>query len=299
MRLQGRQLKRCLSCDCEFEADTWKCPQCSWSPEVLDDCLAFAREAASQNGGFAPQYFEGLAKLETGHFWFESRNALVVWVLERYFPTARNFLEIGCGTGFVLAGIRQSLPRLKLSGSEMFLEGIDFANTRVRDIDIFQMDARKIPFRAEFDVIGAFDVLEHIDQDQTVLEQMHSAVKPGGGIIITVPQHRWLWSIVDEYSFHRRRYRRMDLLKKVKAAGFQVVRVTSFVSFLLPLLFMSRSRHKRQIGDFDPYAVYRISSPVNRLLTETLAVERKFIQMGVSWPAGGSLLLVAYRAVVR
>ena len=104
----------------------------------------------------------------------------------------------------------------------MFLEGIDFANARVPDADLFQMDARQIPFREEFDVIGAFDVFEHIDQDQTVLEQMHAAVKPGGGIIVTVPQHRWLWSMVDEYSFHRRRYRRMELLQKVKAAGFEV-----------------------------------------------------------------------------
>jgi SAM-dependent methyltransferase len=57
---------------------------------------------------------------------------------------------------------------------------------------LFQMDARKIPFESEFDVIGAFDVLEHIEEDEKALAQIFHAVLPGGGLILTVPQHRFL-----------------------------------------------------------------------------------------------------------
>ena len=64
------------------------------------------------------------------------------------------------------------------------------------------MDARRIPFEDEFDVIGAFDVLEHIKEDEQVLVQMHRAVKSGGGIMLTVPQHMFLWSEQDVQAHH-------------------------------------------------------------------------------------------------
>ena len=74
------------------------------------------------------------------------------------------------------------------------------AVSRVPDVQLYQLDGRRLPFEEEFDVVGAFDVLEHVDDDGLVLAQMHQATKPGGGIIVSVPQHPWLWSAVDEFS---------------------------------------------------------------------------------------------------
>jgi SAM-dependent methyltransferase len=102
---------------------------------------------------------------------------LIHWVLRHYFPQARNFLEIGCGTGFVLLGIQNAFPGLSLSGSELFGEGLTYAHDRLPHVPLFQMDARRIPFEDEFDVIGAFDVLEHIQEDENVLFQMAQATK--------------------------------------------------------------------------------------------------------------------------
>ena len=68
------------------------------------------------------------------------------------------------------------------------------------------MDARNIPFRDEFDVIGAFDVLEHIDEDVAVIDEVRKALRPGGGFLMSVPQHPALWSQQDERAFHVRRY---------------------------------------------------------------------------------------------
>src|SRR4030095_11666933 len=151
---------------------------------------------------------------------------------------AKTFLEIGCGTGFVLSGVKEALPSLTLAGSEIFSEGLGFAAQRLPDVDLFQMDARRIPFREEFDVIGAFDVLEHIQEDEAVLTQMYAATKKGGGILITVPHHPFLWSGSDEFARHARRYKTRELCDKVRRAGFHVLRVTSFVSVLLPALIL-------------------------------------------------------------
>src|ERR1044071_3359814 len=115
-------MKVCGSCDTAFETDDWQCPHCSFRPEIIDGRLAFAPDLALESEGFEANYFQRLADQEAGNFWFRSRNRLVIWALKHYFPEARNFLEIGCGTGFVLQGISAALPTLVLSGSEIFCE---------------------------------------------------------------------------------------------------------------------------------------------------------------------------------
>jgi SAM-dependent methyltransferase len=256
---------------------------------------ALAPEVAEDSEGFEASYFAQLAEMEAGNFWFRSRNRLIAWALGRYFPSAQNFLEIGCGTGFVLSGLREAYPALMLSGSEVFSAGLEFAARRLPGIELFQMDARRIPLREEFDVIGAFDVLEHIEDDELVLSQMRGACRPGGGIILTVPQHPSLWSRSDDYARHVRRYAARELREKVGRAGFRVTRLTSFVSLLLPLMYVSRRREQRAGGEFDPTAEFKIGRLTNSALGNLLGLERAAIRSGLSLPAGGSLLMVARR----
>jgi SAM-dependent methyltransferase len=288
-------MKLCSSCNNPFDYASRQCPFCFYEPKRMGGHLAFAPELAEKSEGFAANRFAPLAEKEAGNFWFRSRNRLLVWALQRYFPEAENFMEIGCGTGFVLSGIRRALPELALCGSEIFTEGLTFAAERLPGIELFQMDARRIPFREEFDVIGAFDVLEHIEEDETVLLQMFQATNPGGGIILTVPQHHFLWSVVDDYSFHKRRYTRKELVKKLRRAGFKIVRVTSFVSLILPFMMLSRLKSQRSKDDFDPLAELEIGHHLNLALEKIMGVERSLIEGGVSFPAGGSLLAIAMR----
>lgn len=288
-------MKVCLSCKERFQAQGWRCPACGESPQKKNGFLSFSPELAKQNQGFGADFFKELARLEAANFWFKTRNRLLVWALRRYFPNASNFLEVGCGTGFVLLGMRRNFPELRLSGSEIFDEGLTFAQERLPDISLFQMDAREIPFENEFDVIGAFDVLEHIEEDTAVLLQIFKATKPGGGAVLTVPQHRFLWSIVDDLSFHKRRYERGELLEKVRQAGFTVLRVTSFVSFLLPAMLVTRLRKRRPQPGFDLYAELKINRHLNAVFEKVIRTELSFIKAGFSFPAGGSLLVVARR----
>jgi SAM-dependent methyltransferase len=246
------------------------------------------------SGGFDEGSFDYLPGAEERSFWFRSRNELIVWALRRYFSDSRSLLEIGCGTGFVLAGIRQAFPEMRLVGAELFEAGLDVAAKRVPDAELLQMDARRIPFESEFDVVGAFDVLEHIAEDEQALAEIHGALRSGGGLLITVPQHPRLWSVVDDYSRHVRRYRRMELLGKVRGAGFEIVRWTSFVSLLLPVLALSRARIRRQ-ETFDPLSEYRAPPFVDSALGWVLSAERALIRAGLSLPAGGSLFIAARR----
>jgi SAM-dependent methyltransferase len=155
------------------------------------------------------------------------------------------------------------------------------------------MDARRIPFEEEFDVVGAFDVLEHIEDDAAVMRQMWQAARPGGGVVVTVPQHRFLWSQQDEYACHCRRYEADELKRKVMNAGFEPVRMSSFVSLLLPAMFAARLGKRRPVANYDGMAELKIGGIANLALEKTMNLERTMIRAGFSFPAGGSLLLVA------
>jgi SAM-dependent methyltransferase len=285
-------MKKCLACAHAFESASWRCPTCSWQPPLLDGRLSFSAELAENSEGFSPEYFADLSSCEIGHFWHESRSRLLMWAFKQYFPTVRSGLEIGCGTGFVLKALTERFAQVRFAGSEVFREGLSFAAQQVPSAELFQMDARKIPFQSEFDVIGAFDVLEHIEQDDEVLREMYDAIKPGGGIILTVPQHAWLWSDMDVYAHHKRRYSRRELKSKAENAGFRVVYMTSFISILLPVLMISRRRFKRG-QSFRSEMETHIHPAVNQVLMAALTLERSLLKRGLSLPAGGSLLLVA------
>jgi SAM-dependent methyltransferase len=240
--------------------------------------------------------YEALAEAEPHSFWFRARNRLIVSTLRRHFPDARSLLELGCGTGFVLEALHAAFPALRLVGSELYEEGLAVARRRLPDVELVQLDARELPYRDEFDVVGAFDVLEHVDEDEAVLAEAHRAVRPGGGVVLLVPQHPRLWSAMDDVAHHVRRYTRRELVAKAVGAGFDVERVTSFVSSLLPAMAASRAARRLLRRPYDPVAELRPGA-LNGVFERILDGERRLIERGVSLPAGGSLLLVGRKRV--
>jgi SAM-dependent methyltransferase len=286
-------LKVCLACAARFESDGWTCPECGNEP-AGNGFLRFIADETLDT--FPDESFDHLPEQEERSFWFRGRNRLIEWALRTYFPQAESFFELGCGTGVVLAALRAERPELRLAGGEPFAAGLEVARSRLPDVPLYRLDGRRLPFAEEFDVVGAFDVLEHVDEDDEVLAQMHQAVRPGGGILVSVPQHPWLWSAVDEYSLHRRRYTAAQLVERVEAAGFEVARKTSFVSLLLPAVAFSRWRGRGQDpADIDPTGEFRLPGAVERAFGAAMTAERSLIQRGVSFPAGSSLLLAAHR----
>ncbi len=108
-------------------------------------------------------------------------------------------------------------------------------------------------------------------------------------------QHRWLWSRVDDFAHHRRRYTRAELAGKVARAGFRVEYATSFVSLLLPLMLASRGMKKSGANmDEQMEAVgLKVGRLTNAVLRVIMRIEQGLIRLGLSLPLGGSLLLVA------
>lgn len=285
-------MRICPACDRPLTQPEWLCGACAWAAEQKDGVILLGAVDQESGEGFSPGYFEELEKLEADHFWFIARNRILQWTMDEYLPEARNFLEVGCGTGFVLSALHAHRPALDMTGSELFLEGLLVAKGRLPTVELLQMDAKKIPYENHFDGLGAFDVLEHVPSDEAVLAQFHRALSPGGRLILTVPQHQWLWSVNDEYAHHHRRYGRNQICSKVRQAGFQILRTTSFVSLLVPLLYLSRMKRNAQ-STFDPLEEYRIPAWKQRILGLVMTAEYGMIRLGWNWPVGGSLLLIA------
>ncbi len=245
--------------------------------------------------GFKRRYFGELAELEEESFWFRSRNKLIFWALHNYASELKSFLDIGCGTGFVLSGISKRFPNIKLVGGEYLEDGLSYAQQRVPTAEFTQMDARCIPYKSVFDAIGVFDVLEHIEDDKCVLGEIRGALKLHGIMLLTVPQHTWMWSSMDDYACHVRRYSAKEIHEKVKDSGFEILRSTSFIASLLPAMLVSRMmrRNHTPVKSKDLAGELQLYPWLNMLFEKILDVEIAMIRHGVSFPLGGSRLIVA------
>jgi SAM-dependent methyltransferase len=290
-------MKRCLQCRSTYEGREWECSLCGASPALVKGFISFSSDLATSNDGMEPDAHHRLYQLEESSFWFRVRNRLVKDFVGRYFAEAERVLEIGCGTGYVLQALQNALPQSCLTGTEIYVTALPYAASRVGPkVSLFQMDARDIPYAAEFDLICAFDVIEHIEVDEHVLQELCRALRPGGGVLLSVPQHPFLWSRADEISLHKRRYRRGELESKCQKAGLEVIRSTSFVTSLLPLMLLQRRLWSRR-KNYNADAELTLPHSVEKALEFVLELERKGLRAGLSFPLGGSRFVVARRSL--
>lgn len=286
-------MRLCLKCGNTYADGSWMCPACRDVPLSVGGFFCFAPNLADGNESYCQDYFAEIQTLEADSFWFRNRNDLIVWALKRFAAFRGAFLEVGCGTGYVLKGLISSLPEWSFSGCEVSLNALMLAQRRLPSTEFIQADARKLPFREEFDALGAFDVLEHIVDHEGALASMTGSLRMGGRLFLTVPQHAWLWSEVDVFAHHVRRYSKSEIIELLRAVGLKPVCISSFMSLLLPALMASRFSCKSREGWREPEL--HLSSRVDRMLGGISAVERWLIYHGFRLPVGGSILIVAER----
>lgn len=269
--------------------------------QVIDGITCYAPAIAESYDSYPSEGFDVTVEVEGRSFWCRSRNRLLFSLLRRFAPRDRpvKLLEIGCGTGNVLSALRQ-LPNFELTGSEIYLNGLKHAQRRLPDVRFIQLDATDMPFRDEFDVVGAFDVLEHIPDDARVAQQTYAALRPGGLFVVTVPQYQWMWSDLDEIVKHQRRYSRRQLLNLLTGAGFEIQLCTSFVSTLFPAMAAVRIlSHRQPAAQRDTREAFdnqvRLSGPANTFCDAAMHIDEVLIRLGASLPFGGSLAVVARR----
>lgn len=276
------------------------CSNCGDKRPVEMGIPLFAPKLADTISGFDPKSFEMLAEIEDNHFWFVPRNRMLTGLIQKYFPHTQDILEVGCGNGTVLSALSKGGKRRHLVGSELHPSGLAVAAQRLgKNAELVQMDARDIMAENAFDVIGAYDVIEHIAEDEMVLRSMHKALRPGGGVVIAVPQHPWLWSTADEVAYHERRYKLGEIEGKLNRNGFRPLFSTSYCSLLLPIMIASRlmerwrkkNTHQSEMSDIEA----KPPGAANAVLKNVLQAEVSAILAGARFPVGGSRVVVAKR----
>ncbi len=240
------------------------------------------------------QVYARMAALEDRHWWFAARRRILTEVLARLvaLPAAPRLLEAGCGTG-------GNLAMLSRFGEVAAFEPDAEARRMAREKSGFDVrDGRlpgDIPFEpGGFDLVAAFDVLEHVEDDLASLRALHAQLCPGGSALITVPAFDFLWSRHDERHHHKRRYAKDALVGRAAAAGFTPVVATCFNSLLFPLIAGVRLG-KRILGLDEVEDEVMPPYPINRILHAVFASERHLVGR-VPLPLGVSLLMIARKA---
>jgi len=258
------------------------------------------------SGGYDPSYFPALFDVEDRHFWFTTRNLAleaVIGPLAAQLPARSRVLEIGCGTGKTLQALAVACPNAIIVGMDLLLEGLEYARRRT-EVPLVQGTIEHAPFARAFDLVGMFDVLEHIDDDAASLREVHALVAPGRHLVITVPAHNALWSGFDDESHHCRRYEPDELRERLAAAGFEVEYLTLFMATLYPIVRLRRGmaeivrRGRRRLALTERSAVLsdiKVRPVVNGLLGFALKQEIRFLRLRWQLPLGTSLLAVARR----
>lgn len=247
-------------------------------------------------GGYDPRYYEVLARAEPRHFWFAGRLSAieaVVAPLVRDRPDGYRVLEVGCGTGHVLAMLERVCVGGRLVGMDLLPDGLPYARRRA-SCPLVQGSSSAPPFSVQFDLVGLFDVVEHLADDREFLNRSRALLKPGGALVLTVPAHQRLWSVVDERAHHCRRYGEADLRALLTRSGFRVEFLTPFLGVLYPMLRISRALASRRASRDTIRDELRVVPGLNAALTAVLRWEaRRFLARRRRLPVGTSLLAVA------
>jgi SAM-dependent methyltransferase len=254
-------------------------------------------------GGYDPDFFPRLMKIEDEHFWFVSRNFLIETLVTQIVPAFSpdyQVLEVGCGTGNTLRILEQVCREGVVTGVDLYPEALQYARRRVA-CALIAGDIYNQSLRTSFDLIGLFDVLEHIPDDISTLVRLHEMLLPSGLLCLTVPAHPSLWSYFDEASHHCRRYQLRELNRKLKETGYQVEYISYFMASIFPLVWLKRrlSEVKRQqniatqSSDDLVAAELRIVPGLNQILTWFLKQEARLVGWRWKLPMGTSIVAIA------
>ena len=234
--------------------------------------------------------YQQMAALDQRHWWYRARREVLAALIRRLLqpsPDAR-ILEIGCGTGHNLAMLGEFGH---VDALELDEEARTFAEQRLgRSVLSAPLPELAGVLDTHYDLIGAFDVIEHIDDDRAALASIAAKLKPGGKFVITVPAHAWMWSAHDVVNHHKRRYSKRRLRQLVEGSPLRLDSIGYFNSLLFPVAVAERlsSRLLRK----DNADLTLPPAPLNTMLERTFAAERHLIGR-LPLPVGLSLFAVA------
>jgi 2-polyprenyl-3-methyl-5-hydroxy-6-metoxy-1,4-benzoquinol methylase len=265
---------------------------------IIEGIKCFHPSVANSYADYPDEGFDLTESNAEQSFWVRSRNRLFKYfVMSKLAPKSQTrLLEVGSGTGNFIKQLA-SEQELVITGSEIYLKGLIYAKRQMPEVEFIQFDVTDGVVDDNFDLIVAFDVLEHIEADEAAMSNMQRMLNDGGRVIISVPQHPFLWSRLDEIVKHKRRYTLKELTSKLEASGFAIEFTTSFVFMLFPLLVMQRALDRRKISEKSEKAelANRVTFSVaqNWILDRVMRIDEMLIRCGFSLPCGGTLVAIA------
>ncbi len=234
--------------------------------------------------------YEQMAELDQRHWWYRARREVLAALIRREAqpPANAHVLEIGCGTGHNLGMLSEfgAVDALELDDEARAVAEQRLGRS-VMSAPLPELEG--VPER-HYDLIGAFDVIEHIDDDQAALASIAQRLKPGGKLVVTVPAHQWMWSAHDVVNHHKRRYSRKALRALVESSPLKLERIGYFNSLLFPLAVAERLSSKLRGKDDADLSLP--PKPLNAALERVFALER-YLVARLPLPPGLSLFAVA------
>ena len=234
--------------------------------------------------------YQQMAELDERHWWYRARREVLAELIRREArpPANAAILEIGCGTGHNLAMLGEFGH---VDGLELDDEARALSEKRLgRAVMSAPLpELAEVP-KAHYDLIGAFDVIEHIGDDAAALSSIARRLKRGGKFVMAVPAHQWMWSAHDVVNHHKRRYSKAALKRLIEGSPMKLVKLGYFNSLLFPLAVAERAASKvRGKEDAD---VKLPPAPLNAALEKVFAAERYLVGR-LPLPPGLSLFAVA------
>jgi len=229
-----------------------------------------------------------MEKQEQNYWWHIGRRQILRDFLNRRLAGRdHKILDIGCGTGINFTWLKDFG---QVTGSDTSSVALDYCRAHGAYHQLFQGDVPP----GQFQLITAFDVLEHIEDDRAALTAWHRALSPDGHLLLTVPANPLLFSAHDRALHHFRRYTSLGLRRKLTQAGFRVEFISPFFFFTFPVVAIVRLLHK-SARPKTTYEQVSTQTGTSSMLIGLSRVESAIISAGLGWPWGSSLLAYAVK----